>query len=68
MDHHGKTNHKKYSTANRSLFRHVVCCVPVTCKANGVENQLVAWRYSDLLVILYLEDSKARTCQIKRVV
>ena len=42
-----------YSTANRSLYRHVVCCVPVSCKANGVGNQLGAWRYSDLLAILY---------------
>ena len=45
----------EYSTANsyRSLYRHVVCCVPVSCKANGVRNQFGAWRYSDLLAILY---------------
>ena len=29
-----------YNTTNRSLYRHVVCCVPVSCKANGVGNQL----------------------------
>ena len=42
-----------YSTAKRSLHRHLVCGVPVSCKANGVGNQLGAWRYSVLLDILY---------------
>ena len=44
---------KLYNTANRSLYRNVVCNVPVSCKANGVGNQLGAWRYSDLKVITY---------------
>ena len=30
----------RYSKANRSLYRHVVCCVQVSCRANGVGNQL----------------------------
>ena len=37
--------HYIYSTANRSPYRHVVCCDPVYCKADGVGNQLGAWRY-----------------------
>ena len=34
----------------------MVCCVPVSCKANRVGNlnQFGAWRYSDLLAILYI--------------
>ena len=43
-----------YSTDNRSLYGHVVCCVPVSCKANGVGKELEAWRNSDLLAILYM--------------
>ena len=38
-----------YITAIRSMYRHVMCNGPVSCKANGVGNQLGAWRYSDLL-------------------
>ena len=34
-------------TAIRSLYRHVVCDVPVSCKANGDRNQLWAWLDSD---------------------
>ena len=30
----------RYYTAIRSLYRHVVCDVPVSCKANGDRNQL----------------------------
>ena len=45
---------REYSTTNRSLYRHVVCCVPVSCKANGAGTQLGAWRYSDLLARVYL--------------
>ena len=52
-----KVNHR-YSTANRSLYRHMVCCVPVTCKANRVGNHIGAWRYSDLLAMLYLLSNK----------
>ena len=44
---------RRYSTANGSLYCQVVCCVPVSCKANSVGNQFGAWRYSDLLAILY---------------
>ena len=37
-----------YSIANRSLYCHVVCCVPVSCsKANRVGNQFRVWRYSE---------------------
>ena len=43
-----------YSTDNRSLYDHVVCCVPVSCKTNGVGKELEAWRYSDLLAIFYM--------------
>ena len=43
-----------YSTDNRSLYGHVVCCVPVSCKANGVGKELEAWQNSDLLAILYM--------------
>ena len=42
-----------YSTTNRSLYRHVVYCVPVSCKTNGAGNQLGAWRYSDLFAGVY---------------
>ena len=38
-----------YSADNRSLYGHVVCWVPVSCKANGVGKELEAWRNSDLL-------------------
>ena len=38
----------RYYTANRLLNRHVVCDVPVSCKANGDRNQLWAWLDSDL--------------------
>ena len=37
-----------------SLYRLVVCNVPVSCKANGDRNQLGAWLDSDLIVELYL--------------
>ena len=30
---------------------HMVCNVPVSCKANRVGNQLGAWLYSDLKVV-----------------
>ena len=36
-----------YYTAVRSLFRHVVCNVPVSCKANRDRNQFEAWPDSD---------------------
>ena len=32
----------------RPLYRHVVCNVPVPCKANGDRKQLGAWLDSDL--------------------
>ena len=38
----------RYYTAIRSLYHHVVCDVPVSCKANGDKNQLWAWLDSDL--------------------
>ena len=44
----------KKKKPNRSLYGQVVCCVQVSCKANKVGNQLGAWRYSDLLAIVYL--------------
>ena len=34
---------RMYHTAVRSLYRHLVCNVPVSCKANGDRNQLWAW-------------------------
>ena len=37
----------RYYTAIRSLNCHVVCDVPVSCKANGDRNQLWAWLDSD---------------------
>ena len=37
----------RYYTAIRSLYRHVVCDVPVSCKANRYRNQLWAWLDSD---------------------
>ena len=37
----------KYYIAIRSLYRHVVCNVSVSCKANGDRNQLWAWLDSD---------------------
>ena len=40
----------KYDTTLNSLYCHVVCNVPESCKANGVGNHLGAWRYSDLIV------------------
>ena len=43
----------RYTTAIRSLYRHVVCNGPVPCKAYRVGNQLGAWLYSDLLSIVY---------------
>ena len=36
----------------------MVCNAPVSCKANGVGNQLGAWRYSDLIVVLYMKKKK----------
>ena len=51
-----------YSTSDRSLYCQVICCVPVSCKAYGVGKQLGAWRYSDLLVILYLLGVLSRSC------
>ena len=44
-----KTN-KWYTIAIRSLYRHVVCNGPVSCKPNRVG----AWQYSDLLAIVYI--------------
>ena len=38
---------RSYYTAIRSLYRHVVCDVPVSCKANGERNQRWAWLDSD---------------------
>ena len=35
----------------QSLYRHVVCIVPVSCKANRDRNQLEAWLDSDLYLI-----------------
>ena len=32
-----------------SLYRHVVCNVPISCKANGERSQLEAWLDSDLI-------------------
>ena len=32
-----------FNTTFMSLYRHVVCNVPVSCKANGVGNQLGTW-------------------------
>ena len=34
--------------AIRSMYPHVVCNVPVSCKANSYRNQLGAWLDSDL--------------------
>ena len=42
------------NTTIRSLYCHVVCNGPVSCKANRVGNQLGVWQYSDLLAIIYL--------------
>ena len=36
-----------YYIAYRSLYRHVVCNVPVSRKTNGDMNQLGTWCYSD---------------------
>ena len=35
------------NTAIQSLYRHVACDVPVSCKTNGDSNQLWAWLDSD---------------------
>ena len=43
---------KEYNTTLRSLYRHVVCNVPVTCITNVVGNQLGAWLDNDCVVIL----------------
>ena len=48
------TDTHTYTTAIRSLFRHMVCNGPVSCKANRVGNQLGLWRYNDLLAIVYI--------------
>ena len=45
-----------YTTAISSLYRHVVFNGPVSCKANGAGNQVGAWRYSDLLAIVHLDN------------
>ena len=37
----------RYDWAIWSLYRHVVCNVLVSCKANGDRNQLEAWLDSD---------------------
>ena len=37
-------------TAFRSLYRHVVCNAPVSCKTNEDKNHLVAWLDSYLIV------------------
>ena len=34
---------RMYHTTIQSLFRHMVCNVPVSFKANGDRNQLLAW-------------------------
>ena len=39
-----------YCSTIRSLYRHVICNVPVSCKSNGDRNHLRAWLDSDLLV------------------
>ena len=35
-----------YYSAFRSLYRHVVCNIPISCKANGIRNQL-GWGWLD---------------------
>ena len=42
-------NNEYYSTI-RSLFRHVVCYVQASCKANGDRNQLRVWLESEIIV------------------
>ena len=37
----------RYYTDTWSLYRHVVCNVPVPCKAKGDRNQLWVWLDSD---------------------
>ena len=56
----GKMNKKKksylteYSSAIRSLYHHMVCNIPVSCKANGDRNQLEVWLDSELIVEKYM--------------
>ena len=33
----------EYTTAIRSLYRHVVCNGPISCKFNGIGNKLEEW-------------------------
>ena len=42
-----------YYTMIQSLYRHVVCNVSVSCKANGDRNQLGAWLDTDLIAEQY---------------
>ena len=37
----------RYNTAIQPLYHHVVCDIPVSCKANGDRYQLWAWLDSD---------------------
>ena len=49
-----------FYTAIRPLYRHVVCNAPVSCKANGVRNQLWAWLDSDskALAVVFLQTNQ----------
>ena len=42
-----------YNSAIQSQYRHVVCNVPVSCKANGDLNQVEAWLDSDPIAEKY---------------
>ena len=48
----------RYHTAIWSLYRHVVCDVPVSCKANGDRKQLWAWPFLSHLheILLSIKD------------
>ena len=43
---------EEYYSTVMSLYPHMVCNVPVSCKANGDRNQLGAWLGSHLIVEL----------------
>ena len=58
--HFGKKCNKRYYSANRSMYRHMVCNVPVSCKASRTRNQLGAWLYSDRLVVVYSQNCKKK--------
>ena len=45
----GKSLYLYYSSIS-SLYHHMVCNVPVSCKANRERNQLGPWLDSDLIV------------------